>query len=219
MKICADDVHGGGDRAVKRSQIGAGSIIPQHYRSAPVSRIRLPGPAQPKISLVPGRALSGRRRTAVGVASRPALVHSTDPGRVGPKSKPLCDEWLAADEIRASSRQHSVQRPCCTEASPDGTWAQCPNPLCYLSDTDIVRAAERQLAAGGIDTDVQLPPGSTAGRAVLFNQPFAYSAELQAGAVHQQMQRAGARISGGAAPPASSPAGSAWSGPAPRDQV
>jgi hypothetical protein len=33
------------------------------------------------------------------------LVHSTDPGRVGPKSKPLCDEWLAADGIGASSCQ------------------------------------------------------------------------------------------------------------------
>jgi hypothetical protein len=31
---------------------------------------------------------------------------------------------------------------------------------------------------------MQLPPGSAAGRAVLFNQPFARSAELQAGAVH-----------------------------------
>jgi hypothetical protein len=46
------------------------------------------------------------------------------------------------------------------------------------------------LAAVGIDTDMQLPPGSAAGRAVLFNQPFAGSAELQAGAVHQQMKRA-----------------------------
>ena len=38
---------------------------------------------------------------------------------------------------------------------------------------------------------MQLPPGSAAGRAVLFDQPFAGSAELQTGAVHQQMQRAG----------------------------
>src|ERR1700677_4403445 len=47
------------------------------------------------------------------------------------------------------------------------------------------------LAPVGIDTDMQLPPGSAAGRAVLFNQPFAGSAELQAGAVHQQMKWAG----------------------------
>jgi len=38
-----------------------------------------------------------------------ALVHSTDLGRVGPKFKPLRDEWLAADGIRASSCQHPVQ--------------------------------------------------------------------------------------------------------------
>jgi hypothetical protein len=43
------------------------------------------------------------------------------------------------------------------------------------------------LAAGGIDADMQLPPGSATGRSVLFDQPFAGSAELQAGAVHQQM--------------------------------
>ena len=47
------------------------------------------------------------------------------------------------------------------------------------------------LAADGINTDMQLPPGSAAGRAVLFNQPFAGSAELQPSAVHQQMKRAG----------------------------
>jgi hypothetical protein len=47
------------------------------------------------------------------------------------------------------------------------------------------------LAAGGIDTDMQLPPGSTAGRAALFKQPFASPAAFQAGTVHQQMQRAG----------------------------
>ena len=43
------------------------------------------------------------------------------------------------------------------------------------------------LAAGGIDTDMQLPPGSATGRSVLFDQPFAGSAKPQAGAVHQQM--------------------------------
>src|SRR3984885_746134 len=47
------------------------------------------------------------------------------------------------------------------------------------------------LAAVGIDPDMQLPPGSATGRAVLFNQPFAGSAELQPSAVHQQMKRAG----------------------------
>ena len=53
-------------------------------------------------------------------------------------------------------------------------------------------------AALAIDADMQFTPGSAAGRAVLFNQPFAGSAELQAGAVHQQMQRAGSdRRSGG----------------------
>jgi hypothetical protein len=40
------------------------------------------------------------------------------------------------------------------------------------------------LAAGGIDADMQLPSGSAAGRAVLFDQPFAGSADLQTGAVH-----------------------------------
>jgi hypothetical protein len=47
------------------------------------------------------------------------------------------------------------------------------------------------LAAGGIDADMQLPPGSTTGRSVLFDQPFACSAEPQARAVHQKMERAG----------------------------
>ena len=47
------------------------------------------------------------------------------------------------------------------------------------------------LAAGGIETDMQLPPGSAAGRSVLFDQPFTCSAKLQAGAVDQQMQWAG----------------------------
>jgi hypothetical protein len=42
-----------------------------------------------------------------------------------------------------------------------------------------------------IDADMQLAPGAAAGRAVLFNQPFAGSAELQTSAVHEQMQRAG----------------------------
>jgi hypothetical protein len=43
------------------------------------------------------------------VRSSSALVHPTDPGCVGPKFKPLCDEWLAADGIRASNCQHLVQ--------------------------------------------------------------------------------------------------------------
>jgi hypothetical protein len=46
------------------------------------------------------------------------------------------------------------------------------------------------VAACGIDTDMQLPPGSAAGRSVLFDQPFAGPAELQAGAVHQQVEQA-----------------------------
>ena len=48
-------------------------------------------------------------------------------------------------------------------------------------------------AALGIDAEMQLTPGSAAGRAVLFNQLFTGSTELQAGAVHEQMQRAGTR--------------------------
>jgi hypothetical protein len=48
-------------------------------------------------------------------------------------------------------------------------------------------------AALGIDAEMQLTPGSAARRAVLFNQPFTGAAELQAGAVHEQMQRAGPR--------------------------
>jgi hypothetical protein len=43
----------------------------------------------------------------------------------------------------------------------------------------------------GIDANMQLAPRSAAGRTVLFDQPFAGSAELQASAVHKQMQRAG----------------------------
>ncbi len=49
------------------------------------------------------------------------------------------------------------------------------------------------LAAAGIHTDMQLSPGSAAGRAVLFNQPLAGATKLQAGAVDQQMKRAGSR--------------------------
>ena len=45
----------------------------------------------------------------------------------------------------------------------------------------------------GIDAEMQLTPGSAARRAVLLNQPFTGSTELQAGAVHQQTQRAGTR--------------------------
>ena len=48
-------------------------------------------------------------------------------------------------------------------------------------------------AALGIDAEMQFTPGSAARRAVLFNQPFTGSTELQAGAVHEQMQRAGTR--------------------------
>src|SRR3984885_6219790 len=47
------------------------------------------------------------------------------------------------------------------------------------------------LAAGGIAADMQLAPRSAAGRAVLFDQPFASAAQLQTGAVQEQMQRAG----------------------------
>jgi hypothetical protein len=46
-------------------------------------------------------------------------------------------------------------------------------------------AADDDLAAGGIGTDTQFPPGSAAGRAVLFDQPFAGSARLQACAVRR----------------------------------
>src|SRR6201987_3823182 len=48
-------------------------------------------------------------------------------------------------------------------------------------------------AALGIAAEMQLTPGSAARRAVLFNQPFTGATELQAGAVHQQMQRARTR--------------------------
>ena len=46
-------------------------------------------------------------------------------------------------------------------------------------------------AALAIDADMQFTPRSAAGHAVLFNQPFAGPTELQARAVHQQMQRTG----------------------------
>ncbi len=46
------------------------------------------------------------------------------------------------------------------------------------------------LAAIGIDANVQLASGPAAGRAVLFDRPFVGSAELQTSAVHEQMQRA-----------------------------
>src|SRR5208282_1014456 len=38
-----------------------------------------------------------------------ALVHLAHGGRDGPNPKPLCDDSLAADRVRASGRQHSVQ--------------------------------------------------------------------------------------------------------------
>jgi hypothetical protein len=50
-----------------------------------------------------------RSAGSVAVSINVALMHSTDPGRVGPKSKLLCDEWLATEGIRASTRQHPVQ--------------------------------------------------------------------------------------------------------------
>ena len=56
------------------------------------------------------------------------------------------------------------------------------------------------LAAGGVDTDMQLAPGSSAGRSVLFDQPFAGSSELQASAVHPANGADRFRLSGGAAP-------------------
>jgi hypothetical protein len=51
------------------------------------------------------------------------------------------------------------------------------------------------LAAVGIDADMQFAPGPAAGCAGLFDQPFARSAELQASAVHQQIQRTGSQPS------------------------
>jgi hypothetical protein len=45
------------------------------------------------------------------------------------------------------------------------------------------------LAVVGVDADMQFVPGPAAGCAVLFDQPNAGTAELQASAVHQQMQR------------------------------
>jgi hypothetical protein len=53
-----------------------------------------------------------------------ALVHLTDPGCVGPKSKPLCDEWLAAAGIRASSCQHPASTTAPMAASV--CWAAKP---------------------------------------------------------------------------------------------
>src|SRR6202789_163394 len=47
------------------------------------------------------------------------------------------------------------------------------------------------LAAIGIDADMQLAPRPAAGRAVLFDQPFAGAAQLQTSAIHEQMQWAG----------------------------
>src|SRR5271165_1874157 len=38
-----------------------------------------------------------------------ALVHLAHGGRDGPNPKPLCDDSLAADRVRASGRQHSIQ--------------------------------------------------------------------------------------------------------------
>jgi hypothetical protein len=41
--------------------------------------------------------------------SPPALVHSTDEERDGPRTNLLCDDRLATDGIGASGRQHPVQ--------------------------------------------------------------------------------------------------------------
>lgn len=60
-------------------------------------------------------------------------------------------------------------------------------PLGHLDGDD--------LAAIGIDADMQFAPGPAAGHAVLFDQLFAGAAQLQTGAVHEQMQRAGTAAS------------------------
>ena len=49
-------------------------------------------------------------------------------------------------------------------------------------------------AACLIHADVQFPPGSPLSRAVLFDQPFARPAQLQAATVHQQVERAAGRV-------------------------
>src|SRR5882724_4017851 len=45
------------------------------------------------------------------------------------------------------------------------------------------------LAASCVDAYMQLTPGSAAGRAMLFNQPFTCPAEFKAGAVDEEMKR------------------------------
>jgi hypothetical protein len=43
-----------------------------------------------------------------------------------------------------------------TEAGHEGAWAQCPNPFCFLSNTDIVRASERQHPVQGSGSEANL---------------------------------------------------------------
>ena len=45
------------------------------------------------------------------------------------------------------------------------------------------------LTAPGIDAYMQLTPGPSAGRAMLFNQPFTCPAGFKARAVHEEMKR------------------------------
>ena len=60
---------------------------------------------------------------------------------------------------------------------------QCGSPR-GIVDIFLGQRDRNDLAALGIDADMQLAPRSAAGRSMLFNQPFAGPAELQAGAVH-----------------------------------
>jgi hypothetical protein len=56
-------------------------------------------------------------------------------------------------------------RPCCMEVDPEVLGHSAPNPICYLRDTDIVRASERQHPVQRSGSDGNLG-GSVSDRAI-----------------------------------------------------
>jgi Nuclease-related domain len=51
-----------------------------------------------------------------------------------------------------------LPRQCCTEAGHGEAWTQYPQSACHLSDTDILRASERQHPVQGSGSDSSLGP-------------------------------------------------------------
>src|SRR5271165_4558000 len=129
-----------------------------------------------------------RRWRSRCVGAVPAEALATAPARGGTMTPPsvrmtpgnhLADPVLIVGAVGSEGR-NGIGDPAEQRASHRGIVDILPGHL----DGD-------DPAADGIDADMQLAPRPAAERAVLFNQPFAGSAELQAGAVHEQMQRTG----------------------------